>query len=86
MGLERDVQAFLNLLFTEGGYRLSIKELISNRNNSFDNYLYNRTDSEARTILYNKASFKIRETPELSGIVEISGGCISLLQIHQAES
>lgn len=73
LGLDRDVQAFLNLLFTEGGYRLSIKELISKRNNSFDNYLYNRTDSEARTILYNKASFKIRETTELSEIVEILG-------------
>lgn len=73
LGLDRNVQAFLNLLFTEGGYRLSIKELILKRNNSFDNYLYNRTDSEARTILYNKASFKIRETPELFEIVEILG-------------
>lgn len=81
LGLNREVLAFLKLLFTEGGYRLSINELISKRNNSFDNYLYNRTDSEAYTILYKKASFKIRETTELSEIVEISGKrpiCFSL--------
>lgn len=71
--LDRDVQAFLNVLFTEGGYRLSVDELVSKRNKSFDNHLYNRTDSEARYILYNKASFKIRETPDLSEVVEISG-------------
>ncbi|MEG4396743.1 hypothetical protein [Microcoleus sp. BROC3] len=81
LGLDRDVQGFLKVLFAEGGYRLSVNELISKRNNSFDNYLYNRTDSEARYILYNKASFKIRETPELSDIIEISGRrpfCFSL--------
>jgi hypothetical protein len=73
MGLDRDIQAFLNVLFSEGGYRLSVNELISKRNNSFDDYLYNRTDSEARYILYTKASVKIRDTPELSDIVETSG-------------
>ncbi|MEG5235517.1 hypothetical protein [Microcoleus sp. AT9b-C3] len=81
LGLDRDVQGFLKVLFAEGGYRLSVNELISKRNNSFDNYLYNRTDSEARYILYKKASFKIRETPELSDIIEISGRrpfCFSL--------
>lgn len=70
LGLPVEAESFLNILFLQGGYRLTVQQLVNNRHNSYVKYLSNRIDSEAHNILY-RGSRLIRDCGELETIVEI---------------
>ncbi|NEQ64880.1 MAG: hypothetical protein F6K21_05135 [Symploca sp. SIO2D2] len=59
--LSREIEAFFNLLFLEGGYKLSVKELISRGSYNRISYFYQLTDSQVNYVLSKKVSKILRD-------------------------